>query len=316
MTNEIMNAVLSLFLTGGGENALMKVTAVDDAGCAVSNAEVTVHALCKYYFGVGGRSSDWAEFKSRTDEEGRAAVRFKMYGSWFKWSVRAEEYYSPKQKDEYFHFRQNKDLTCTLLENEREARAVLFRKRNPQPMYAYSVASKLLPKRKGCFGFDLQVGDWVAPYGKGFTADFNVNQGIDAQSNMFGKVEFPVGAGGYLGKKTDHAGFPTVYEADTNAAYRSVFEYMGTGAPTNRTSRGNVPIVERDEYLVLRTRVELDRDGKLKKANYAKIYGPFVIGDGIRMPEVIFNDNVNDNNLELDNSKNKIKRFRSAGLRP
>ena len=31
MTNEIMNAVLSLFLTGGGENALMKVTAVDDA---------------------------------------------------------------------------------------------------------------------------------------------------------------------------------------------------------------------------------------------------------------------------------------------
>ena len=31
MTNEIMSAVLSLFLTGGGDDAVLKVTAVDDA---------------------------------------------------------------------------------------------------------------------------------------------------------------------------------------------------------------------------------------------------------------------------------------------
>lgn len=316
MTNEIMSAIFSLCLTGGGENALLNVTAVDDAGCAISNAEVTVCALCKYYFGVGGRSSDWAEFKSRTDADGAASVKFKMYGNRFKWSVRAEGYYSLGQKAEYFQFKENKDLTCMLLESERKVRAVLFRKRNPQPMYAYSVASKLLPSRNGCFGFDLQVGDWVAPYGKGLTPDFNVNQALDVQSNMLGKVEFPAGAGGYLGKKADNEGFPSVYEADTNATYNSVFEYMGTGAPTNRTSRGNAPIVERDEYMILRTRVEFDNYGKLKKANYAKIYGPFVIGNGIRMSEVIFNDRVNDNNLELDNSRNKIKRFRSAEFRP
>ena len=168
-----MSAVLSLFLTGGGDDAVLKVTAVDDAGCAVSNAEVTVRALCKFYFGVGGRSSDWAEFKSRTGCDGTASVKFKMYGDRFKWLVRAEGHYSPRQKDEHFRFRQNKDLTCTLLENEREVGTVLCRKRNPKPMYAYpGFAFERVPKLAGRFGFDLRHGDWVSPMGKGEISDF------------------------------------------------------------------------------------------------------------------------------------------------
>ena len=317
MTNEIMSAILSLCLTGGGENALLKVTAVDDAGCAVSNAEVTVSALCKYYFGVGGRSSDWAEFKSCTDVDGTASVKFKMYGNRFKWSVRAEGYYSPGQKAEYFQFKENKDLTCTLLEGEREVRAVLYRKRNPKPMYAYpGFAFKRVPKSAGRFGFDLRCGDWVSPVGKGEVADFYVLKGWDSVSNEFGRLEFPKGAGAYIGKQTGNNGFPSVYEANTNACFESEFSYKGEELNVIENGSRNTPSVEKDEYMVLRTRVCMDDSGNIVRANYSKIVGPFEINADIQMLEVVFNGEENDPNLELDSKRNHIKKYRMSDLKP
>lgn len=80
--------------------------------------------------------------------------------------------------------------------------------------------------------------------------------------------------------------------------------------------RRNMPIVEKDEYMVLRTRVCMDDFGKIVKANYSKIVGPFEINADIQMLEVVFNDEENDPNLELDSKRNRIKKYRMSALKP
>ena len=52
------------------------------------------------------------------------------------------------------------------------------------------------------------------------------------------------------------------------------------------------------------------------KANYSKIVGPFEINADIQMLEVVFNDEENDPNLELDSKRNHIKKYRMSDLKP
>ena len=57
-----------------------------------------------------------------------------------------------------------------------------------------------------------------------------------------------------------------------------------------------------------RSRVQLDKDGKLISANYGKIQGPITINrqGSIGMTHY-FNGTPNDRNLEFDPSKNLLK---------
>ena len=71
-----------------------------------------------------------------------------------------------------------------------------------------------------------------------------------------------------------------------------------------------------DEYMVLRTRVKLDPDGKVIEANYSKILGPFRFGYAVESPCVVFNHRVNDSNLESDCRRNMLKQFNSNGYPP
>ena len=48
---------------------------------------------------------------------------------------------------------------------------VLLEKKNPIPMYAKRVDTKI-PVTGKCCGYDLMAGDWVAPYGNGEVEDF------------------------------------------------------------------------------------------------------------------------------------------------
>ena len=115
--------------------------------------------------------------------------------------------------------------------------------------------------------------------------------------------------GFYLARK-DGTGsqFKCIYEADTNRIYETEieFSYERLIDPVSGRSAYKNKMLEPDEYLVLRIRSETDEEGRLIKANYAKICAPlFAAFYGFQIT-TYFNPNENDPNLETDTSRNLL----------
>jgi hypothetical protein len=58
--------------------------------------------------------------------------------------------------------------------NRPEFTIVLQRKINPIPMYVRKIDKKQIPEKRTKIGFDLLIGDWIAPYGQGQDPDFEI----------------------------------------------------------------------------------------------------------------------------------------------
>ena len=211
-----------------------------------------------------------------------------------------------------------------LHEHEKNGREMLFRKINPLPMYSYglSEAFKVLnkvPVKNGRYGFDLRLGSWLPPLGKGEVADFYYVRKIGEEPLEDGSVawlEFDSGCGAYFGIQTGSKVFPSTYCANTNAVFRNRLPFMFVKNDSDDKRIDWRDIATGDEYLVLRTRVKLDSNGKVIEANYSKILGPFRFGYAVESPCVVFNHRVNDSNLESDCRRNMLKQFNSNGYPP
>jgi len=70
-----------------------------------------------------------------------------------------------------------------------------------------------------------------------------------------------------------------------------------------------------DEYLVLRVRSETDKDGRLVKANYAKLYAPLFVAKYGFLISSYFNPEINSPSLEADTTKNLLNP-RDLGFAP
>ena len=129
-------------------------------------------------------------------------------------------------------------------------------------------------------------------------------------------LEFDFGCGAYFGKQTGSKVFPSTYCANTNAVFRNRLPFMFVKNDSDDKRIDWRDIATGNEYLVLRTRVKLDSNGKVIEANYSKILGPFRFGYAIESPCVVFNHRVNDSNLESDCRRNMLKQFNSNGYPP
>lgn len=129
-------------------------------------------------------------------------------------------------------------------------------------------------------------------------------------------LEFDSGCGAYFGKQTGSKVFPSTYCANTNAVFRNRLPFMFVKTDSTDKRIDWRDIATGDEYMVLRTRVKLDPDGKVIEANYSKILGPFRFGYAVESPCVVFNHRVNDPNLESDCRQNMLKQFNSNGYPP
>lgn len=138
--------------------ARLTVRVLDDAGTPVVNAQVKIHFRDKGYelpamavgetdvageFTAEGYSAIALEAEVQKDgyyPSGTPTVTFKTItnGMWYPW---------------------NPTVQATMRKIE-----------NPIPMYAKVLHSNIPEVGKSC-GYDLQVGDWVMPYGKGKTSD-------------------------------------------------------------------------------------------------------------------------------------------------
>ena len=184
----------------------------------------------------------------------------------------------------------------------------------PIPMYAnYLHSEPTVFKKYGhlpitftnTVGYDLMLGDWVSPYGKGAHADLFVMEELNKQSlsDYYYKltITFP--------NKGDGIQEFSVPDSEKGSALRSPHE-----APVDRyepqlvrenyhhpDQPGKADYDENRNYFI-RVHTVLDQNGNIKSALYGKIYGD---------PEQVnfryfLNPTPNDRNVEFDPKKNLI----------
>ena len=297
-----------------------RVTVTDSEGLPVTNALVSLGFSAGNVVFAEGKSYN---YEAKTDTQGKAEIKFDCKSSDFGWAVKADGYYRSDVYTEHF---KGEDVIVppvfvkvVLHEHEKHGEVTLYRKKNPQPMYAYGLYESLKvrwPRENGRYGFDLRLFDWVAPKGKGEVADFYfVRNVVDGKpGECVGHLEFDDKCGAYVRKQTGSKSFPSTYGAETNAVFTSRFQFMFLN---DKGAIDYGAIIGKDEYMVLRTRVKCDDNGNIKETNYSKILGLFGKGKGgVETMETVFNPRVNDPNLELDSPKNFVKRNRSCAYPP
>lgn len=168
------------------------------------------------------------------------------------------------------------------------------------------------PDVSGWHGYDLEQCEWLPPYGCGKNPDMLVRIMTDFAGphdfKVFMEISFTNNpfAGACLLRKDPCSEMKSIYRADTNAEYKTSFEYLHEEHPiihrepvvyvqgVNKTDTR----LDRDSYLVFRTRTKIDQDGNLVSAHYGKINGPWEILRAMHAYGVYFNPKENDTNLE------------------
>ena len=76
------------------------------------------------------------------------------------------------------------------------------------------------------------------------------------------------------------------------------------------------PVITKDEYMVVRSRVKYGDSGNVISANYSKIIGPAFFSGGVNFTESVFNPRPNDTNLEFDPARNLYQGKKGRGMIP
>ena len=227
---------------------------------------------------------------------------------------------------------------------------VIRRRLNPIPLYGRRV-QRAIPRTNTWVGFDLKVGDWVDPHGKGETADFVVHleseflgfkQGKSYEERLAwikrkhevnpsskrtyfkGMNEFHEdnkvytyedaikhSAGKWRG--TLKIKFNQKHEGITLVA-KNYHKYSGLRMPHLADEGGYKKLHTQVQGILadpetrgyfLRTRVELDENGEMVAANYAKFTKGIQFDPRGRIEfTYLFNPKLNDRNLEFNTGQN------------
>lgn len=298
------SAVVTTLNVVYADQLTLHVRVKDPVERPVSNATVVVRALNKVGLNAGAYENDYSKFVANTDTNGVAKVVFNTPGNHIVAWVDADDCYPDVFHRVTYKAKPRMLYWADFEEREKELSVVLYRKKQPIPLYSYWIGYYDLksPKGDGRYGFDLQKCDWVAPFGKGSVADFYFerNSGKDEWS-----LAFDSQCGLYKEPNEGTKYAPSTYAAKTNAVFLSRWLLDG------QTYDGIKKVLGANEHFVIRSRVVCDEDGRIVQANYSKIDGEFFIGRFVQFRKSVFNPNVNDANLEADGERNLAKgRFR------
>jgi hypothetical protein len=199
---------------------------------------------------------------------------------------------------------------------DRKIKVVLREKRNPIPLYAKRYSGEI-PVAEEWIGFDLEVGGWVAPYGKGTSADILFRyEGTGTDFfNAQGKLEikFPSPGDGIadISREVDYSSqlrIPHEASVDGYTLKEKRWSYrIGKGVLSTEYSR------DESKFYFLRVRSSVDDEGNILQSNYAKIYRDIAFDPRMKKHErgvawvvftYYFNPTPNDHNLEFDTNRN------------
>ncbi len=279
----------------------------------------------------------------KTDENGNALIKYKSVhhqsgGPGPGATIEKEGWYSTSVTGD--------NWTPTTIGNtssyHAEVKAVLKLMKNPIPMIFHRSCGLVIEDRGRAIGFDLEVGEAVAPHGKGKVADIeiilngsrndngpNEHEDIDFRASLRfpnpldGYVEFPVepkdGAHG--------SSFMSAYEAPADG-YANQMDRHGVWGKARGTSQywKYWHDLEKKGYY-FRVRTRLDASGRILSCHYGKIYGAVRLiptrkrmqnfqaaGEAaLTMSEVYFNSTPNDRNMECDTKVNLLRKTDEYG---
>ena len=186
---------------------------------------------------------------------------------------------------------------------------VLKEVRNPIPMRAKRVDSPV-PVRGEPAGYDLEVGDWVVPFGQGKTPDMLIAYDAVIESPLVFSNQLVItandkGAGFIRANKDEWSSFPSSFEAPARGYQSQVV--LSLDRTRERITKKEQ--LGESDYLIVRVRTVLDDAGNIVSARYGKVYGPVEYGEeeqgggGVRFVYYL-NPTGNDRNLEFDPSRN------------
>ena len=256
-----------------GARASFQVTfqVVDDEGRAVEGA-----MLGCGWGRLGFSAPDVGQANLLTSADGKGVVSGRSVFNEFNYHAEKLGYYAARSVG------YDKQLFRERVDDRWEPwnptiKLVVKRIRNPVPMYVKRLAASL-PALNTPVGYDLEVGDWVAPYGKGHAADLvfagRLEQRGDRDFDWKLKVSFSHPGDGLQR-----------FDGESNAGggeLRSPYEAPADGyvpewtlIRSRRTESAEQSTFKPDGAYFFRIRTELDAQGKVVKAWYGKIYGDF-----------------------------------------
>lgn len=221
-------------------------------------------------------------------------------------------------KDNYYNSRvKNLDHT-----KDHELEVILRKKINPIPLYVRNVEVVIPVLDKSC-GYDLEIGDWASPYGRGKENDLI----FTAQKIFHDDLNYKTVV--TLTFSQEKSGiFQVINDAEARD-YNVVSEFKNLrNAPENgylhkqtftavKSSKLGYTRSSLKGDFVFKTRTVIDQDSNVVRANYGKLNNSVSVNkaSGVRerMPVLkftyYFNPTPNDRNLEFDPAQNLFKKL-------
>lgn len=264
-----------------------------------------------FSWGLIGQSKEDSDFERKlTTKDGTAEFVGSTETKQYAYGATKEGYYSSRGLRGTFE----RADAGRWLPWEKRLTVVLKPIRNPIPMYAKRV-EVLVPEVGKPVGYDLEKGDWVAPYGSGVHLDFEftVTGHYESKQDYDGvlTLRLPGAENGiqpYALDPVQRSQLKLPYEAP-ETAYQSTWIWRN-GRKTPRVDHPSVFVDESNDQraFIFRVRTVLDPQGRIVRANYGKIHGPVYFqtfeGGKSRIGFTYYYNPAETRNLEFDPKKN------------
>jgi hypothetical protein len=237
--------------------------------------------------------------KMETDHMGIVVAKGETTSGWINYGATKEGYY--RSQGERLIFKR----VGTRYEPWNPIKTMILKPiLNPIPMVAKRVETAI-PAFEVALPYDLNIGDWIAPRGIGKIADIiftaKLNQRSEFDYDYALTVSFPNKGDGIQTFETP---------LNTGSEFRSPRYapeegYKSEWVQTRNRKPGQIEggnyAMDGNRNYFIRVRTVLDEKGKVKSANYGKIYGEFMNFT------YYLNPTPNDRNMEFDPKRNLLK---------
>lgn len=280
--------------------AQIRFKVVDQDGVVVPDAKVWGGFTC------GGGMNDYVLVDGLTNSNGEFVAQGNC-NEFLRVDVTKDGYYRSEEKVFFWRTKSDPKVKDGKWQPYGETRTVVLKKiKKPGalrvPSFLVRVESTI-PAYGEWIPFDLEKFDWTAPYGVGVHDDVlllfrrrDTGRWNDFTYEMDVSFTNHPYAGVVKMEKDCSSDFVTAYNADPSANYISSFNYI-----LERTGRGGsrMSVLEKDSYLIFRTRTSVDEKGRLKAAHYGTILGEWAPGKTyMSFADGCFNPILNDTNIE------------------
>ena len=286
---------------GAAPTAKVTVQVVDENSMPISGAEVEVWYVRSK---AGGPGTDDIKIDGKTDKDGFFTAKGETFLPQVTVYARSIGYYESVHLEKFT----GRSLLLRWEPWNPTVDVMLRKKRNHVPMYTKRTDWLKVPKLGELVGYDLERGDWVAPYGKGVVRDLVINYQVNMRSNRDYDCKLEItftnekdGIQEFFFDEQEQSSYKWPFIAPVNGYIDKLSKEIYTA------SRQLVSNVKDEVNYLFRVRTKIDKDGNIVAARYGKIFGDFEISQSGKINFTYYFNPDGTRNLEFDPEKNLFK---------